>query len=142
MKSGESPKLDLFGAAKPADNVASLPLASVFDGYLASYASGVGHTARAKRLDAEKFLTFLKKYRRTVSIEALEVRHWDPSATQHFVDDSLQKGEAPATAARRLATLKHVGRVLAERIPGFINPAREVKAPKLQALRPKSVAHT
>jgi integrase/recombinase XerC len=33
-----------------------------------------------------------------------------------------------------------MGRVLAERIPGFINPAREVKPPRPQTLRPKSIA--
>jgi integrase len=32
-----------------------------------------------------------------------------------------------------------MGRVLAERIPGFVNPAREVKPPRPQALRPKSI---
>jgi integrase/recombinase XerC len=32
-----------------------------------------------------------------------------------------------------------MGRVLAERIPGFVNPARDVKPPRLQARRPKSI---
>jgi site-specific recombinase XerD len=33
-----------------------------------------------------------------------------------------------------------MGRVLAERLPGFINPAREVKPPRQQTQRPQSIA--
>jgi len=129
----------LFGDATPAKNVASLRLGDVVREYLRFYAEGTTHTARAKQLDADKFLAFLAKYRSSGEIDALLVKDWDFSATQRFIDECLRVGEAPATACRRLATLKHMGRVLAEKLPGFINPAREVKSPKMQAARPKSI---
>lgn len=129
----------LFAEARPSDSVASLRLGAVVREYLRFYAEGTTHTARAKQLDADKFLAFLARFKRAKEIDELRVRDWDFSATQRFVDESLRVGEAPATVARRLATLKHMGRILAERLPGFVNPARDVKAPKQNVLRPQSI---
>lgn len=131
---------NLSQEAQPSESVASLSLASVVREYLRLYADGTTHTARAKRLDVDKFLDFLRRYKRVEEVEELSVRDWSFSSTQRFIDDCLRQGEAPATVARRLATLKHMGRILAERLPGFINPAREVKPPRQQATRPKSVS--
>jgi integrase/recombinase XerC len=117
-----------------------MPLGGVVREYIRLYAEGVSHTARAKQLDTDKFMLFLKRYRRAQDIDQLRVADWDFSATQRFVDESLKSGEAPATVSRRLATLKHMGRVLAERLPGFINPAREVRPPKQQPTRPQSIS--
>lgn len=130
----------LLGEARPSDSVAAMPLGSVVREYIRLYAEGISHTARAKQLDTDKFLLFLKRYRRAQDVDLLKVADWDFSATQRFVDESLKSGEAPATVSRRLATLKHMGRVLAERLPGFINPAREVRPPKLQPTRPQSIS--
>lgn len=129
----------LRGVSAPDAAVAGLPLATVISEYLRFYAEGTGHTARAKRLDTDKFLSFLVRHRRVARVEDLTVRDWDFSACQRFVDESL-KNEAPATVARRLATLKHIGRTLAERIPGFVNPVREVKPPRVQNSRPQSLS--
>jgi site-specific recombinase XerD len=129
----------LFGEARPSESVANLPLGAIVTEYLKQYAAGTSHTARAKQLDTDRFLEFLKRYRGASEIDALTVAAWDFSATQRFVDELLKIGEAPATVSRRLATLKHMGRVLAERIPGFVNPAREVKPPRPQTLRPQSI---
>ncbi len=129
----------LFGDAEPSKQVASMRLGEVFREYLRFYAEGVSHTARAKQLDADKFLGFLARLRGFDEIDLLLVKHWDFSATQRFVDDCLRIGEAPATVCRRLATLKHMGRMLAEKIPGFVNPARDVKSPRMQTAKPKSV---
>ncbi len=115
---------------------------SVVDGYLRYYAAGDSHTARAKRLDLKHFVDFLREYRGYSKPEKLKVRDWDFSAVQRFVDDLLSSGEAPATVARRLATIKHMGRTISEKIPGFINPAREVKAPKIKALKPKAISQS
>jgi integrase/recombinase XerC len=123
----------------PADDIASKRLQDFLEFYLSHYASGDSHTARAKQLDVTKFLQFLTRYKRASQAEDLLVKDWSPSATQHFVDDCLATGEAPSTASRRLATLKHIGRIFADKIPGFINPAREIKSPKVQPLRPKSL---
>lgn len=125
--------------AGPADSVASLPLGAIVREYLTLYAAGVSHTARAKELDTDKFLLFLTRAKKVKETDQLVVSDWDFSLTQRFVDSCLSQGEAPATVARRLATLKHMGRVLAERLPGFINPAREVKPPRQQTQRPKSI---
>lgn len=129
----------LFGEAEPSKQVASMRLGEVFREYLRFYAEGVSHTARAKQLDADKFLDFLARWKGNGEVDNLQVKHWDFSATQRFVDECLRIGEAPATVCRRLATLKHMGRMLAEKIPGFVNPARDVKSPKMQSARPKSI---
>jgi integrase/recombinase XerC len=129
----------LRGVSAPDQAVAELSLATVISEYLRFYAEGTGHTARAKRLDTDKFMAFLCRHRHIDGVQKLTVGDWDFSACQRFVDESL-KHEAPATVARRLATLKHIGRTLAERIPGFINPVREVKPPRVQNSRPQSLS--
>jgi len=129
----------LLGEARPSDSVAGMALGAVVREYIRLYAAGVSHTARAKQLDTDKFLAFLRRYKRVADVDELKVSDWDFSATQRFIDESLRIGEAPSTVSRRLATLKHMGRVLAERLPGFINPAREVRPPKQLPTRPKSI---
>ncbi len=117
-------------------------LSDVVNRYLDSYAAGTSHTARAKRLDASHFLLFLSRLKDCGSTKNLKVKDWDFSSTQRFVDEKLREGEAPATVTRRLATIKHMGRTLAETVPGFINPARDVRSPKVQVLAPKSIPET
>jgi site-specific recombinase XerD len=112
----------------------------VVESYLRYYASASTHTARAKRLDLNSFLKFLSKHHGIKKAQKLTVQDWDFSAVQCFVEESLRGGVAPASVARRLATLKHMGRTLAEQVPGFTNPAREVKFPKLNVLKPKGLA--
>jgi integrase/recombinase XerC len=111
----------------------------VINSYERYYACGKTHTARAKRLDLQHFAKFLVEFRGYSKAEKLKVRDFDFSAVQRFVDDSLAKGESPATVARRLATIKHMGRTLSEKVAGFINPAREVKPPKIPVQRPQAV---
>lgn len=123
----------------PSAKIAKTPLLQVIDSYRRYYAAGNGHTARAKRLDLDRFIEFLTEFHACGLPEKLKVSHWDFSSVERFVDALLSRGEAPATVARRLATIKHMGRTLAEKVPGFINPAREVKAPVVQTLRPKAL---
>ncbi|NDC37457.1 MAG: hypothetical protein EBZ48_05340 [Proteobacteria bacterium] len=118
----------------------SLSLLSVIESYQRYYASGASHTARAKRLDLRHFTIFLSELHGFSTPEKLRVRHWDYSAVKQFVEHCLAKGESPATVSRRLATLKHMGRTLAERMPGFVNPAREVKAPRTDNPLPKALS--
>ena len=113
---------------------------SAVESYIRYYALGSSHTARAKRLDLDHFIKFLARYRGYSSPKKLKMSDWDHAGVQRFVDDRLDRGEAPATVARRLATLKHMGRTFAEKVPGFINPAREVKSPRIEAARPKAVS--
>lgn len=135
----------------PRDNMLSLDTATpgslgqaslrkTVESYAHYYASGSGHTARAKRLDLAHFLRFLTEYRSVSKTEKLRVRDWDFSSVQRFVDDCLAKGESPATVARRLATVKHMGRTLAEKVAGFVNPAREVKSPRINQPKPKALS--
>lgn len=117
----------------------SYSLQSALDSYVRYYASGSTHTARAKRLDLNHFLIFLKDFKGYSNKTKLLLSDWDFSSMQHFMDACLSKGEAPATVARRLATLKHMGRTLAEKIRGFVNPTKEIKPPKPRALRPQAL---
>ncbi len=114
-------------------------LTTTVDSYLAYYASSNSHTSRAKRLDLNHFLEFLANLRGLSKVSKLKLNDWDFSSVQRFVDDCLNKGESPATVARRLATLKHMGRTLSDKVPNFINPAKEVKNPKVIPGRPKAL---
>ena len=128
-----------FLDANQIDDIKNSSLELTVERYIQYYASSNSHTSRAKQLDLGHFLKFLAKLKGYSTPEKLKVSDWDTSSVQRFVDSSLAKGEAPATVARRLATLKHMGRTLAETIPGFINPAREVRTPKMNILRPQSL---
>ena len=115
-----------------------LPLIKIIDNYISYYASGDNHTAKAKRYDLRYFLEFLS-VALDKPLELLYVKDWTFQLTVDYVSSRLDLGESPATVARRLATLKHFGRTLAERATGFINPAREVKSPKLPLSKPKAL---
>lgn len=47
--------------------------------------------------------------------------------------------EAPSTVARRLATIKHMGKILSEQVQGFVNPARGIKPPRTGLAKPKGL---
>ena len=110
------------------------PLKNIVDNYIRYYASGDGHTARAKRYDLQYFLAYIAKGTR--AIDEVLVSEWTLQITKDFIDNRLARGESPATVSRRLATIKHFGRTLAERVPGYINPAREARGPSLQQTKP------
>lgn len=116
---------------------ASLP--KVFEHYIAHFAGGSSHTQKAKQNDLIHFVTFLRRFVGVSAQEKLKLKHWDYSSTYQFLEDCLSHGEAPSTVSRRLATLKHAGRSLSERIEGFVNPTKEVKAPKVPTLKPKAL---
>ena len=116
-------------------------LRHVMESYVRYYAAGDGHTARAKRYDLRHFLEFLAQHSGAgSSTDLVKVSDWTMQATKDFVDSRLSLGEAPATVNRRLATVKHFGRTLGERVHGFINPAREVKNPVLAQCRPHGLS--
>lgn len=117
--------------------VEDLALATVISSYVNYYASGDNHTARAKRYDLNYFLDFLVE--RVSPVDEVRVRDWTLQATKDYIAHRLSMGESGATVSRRLATLKHLGRTLAERVPGFINPAREARGPVLQQTKPQSL---
>ncbi|RIL08004.1 MAG: hypothetical protein DCC75_09540 [Proteobacteria bacterium] len=128
-----------LGGARSSSAIENTPLVKVFDNYTHYYAAGESHTARAKRLDIQCFIKFLCSYRGCSKPEKLKIRDWDFSSVQRFIDECLAEGQAPATVTRRLATLKHMGRTLADKVAGFVNPAREVKSPKVPAGKPKAL---
>lgn len=135
------PEMGFFSARTPQELLSS-SFEKVVDEYLNFFASSSSHTARAKLIDLRDFLTFLAKHRKLKLEGALKVAHWDHSSVNAFVEALLDRGFAPASVARRLATLKHLGRTLAENIIGFVNPAKEAKAPKATLDKPKSLARS
>jgi len=122
-----------FGQSQFASN----SLKDVIENYLRYYAHGESHTARAKRYDLEHFLKFIAGS--PANIQNVSVSEWTMQRTKDFIDQRLAQGESPATVSRRLATIKHFGRTIAERLPGYVNPAREVKSPSFQISKPKGL---
>jgi site-specific recombinase XerD len=118
-------------------NIQDESLLTIVSSYIHYYASGRGHTSRAKKYDLEYFMKFIAGSGRDPG--DVQLKEWTMQQTNNFVDALLDKGEAPSTVARRLATIKHLGRTLAERVPGFINPAREVKAPVYETSKPQGL---
>lgn len=113
-----------------------LPL---IDNYLEFYCSHNSHTARAKRLDLQKFIQFLCQQNSYSKPEKIKITDWSQSAIQKFVDSSLDRGESPATVSRRLATLKHLARVLADSNSALTNPTKSVKTPKVRPEKPETI---
>ena len=118
---------------------ATVSFTAAMDSYIRYYAAGMGHTARAKRLDLERFERFLAHFRGYADPQKLTLQDWDLSSVKAFVDHELAQGSAPASVARRLATLKHFGRTLTEKLTGFQNPAREARPPKTGTRRPPAL---
>jgi integrase/recombinase XerC len=131
--------VSVFFQEQHSSSISKNSFSELVEGYINFYASGSSHTARAKQLDLNHFANFLLSYRKKSDLKKLIVADWDYSSVQRFVEDSLKAGEAPSTVARRLATLKHMGRMLSEKFSGFINPARDVKPPKISPPKPKAL---
>lgn len=123
-----------------AAGVQNLSLVKFIDRYLEQYGGGTVHTARAKLIDTRHFVDFLARHRGLSSTRDLRVRDWDFSSSQRFVDHALSRGDAPASVARRVATLKHLGRTMADVIAGFVNPVRELRGPRLPTTKPKALS--
>lgn len=120
-------------------NIHGRLLIEVIESYIRYYASGDGHTARAKRYDLQYFLEFHASITGAKNTKSVLIADWTLQSTKDYIDDRLSRGEAAATVSRRLATIKHFGRTLAERVPGFVNPAREVKSPSIATSRPQGL---
>jgi len=132
------PELSTLAVGSAEERFGGNSLRKVIENYVRYYASGDGHTAKAKRKDLEYFLIFLAGS--TELLDGLRVADWTMQRTNDFVDSRISLGESPATVSRRLATIKHLGRTLAERLPGYINPAREVKSPNPVLTKPKGLS--
>lgn len=130
----------IFLSAKTPKQLLSANFEKVIAEYLAYFAGGSSHTSRAKHIDLKDFVCFLRKHHGIKDTEALKVSKWDHSSVQAYLEVLLDRGAAPATAARKLATLKHLGRTLADNLIGFANPAKEAKAPKTSLQRPKGLS--
>jgi integrase/recombinase XerC len=114
-------------------------LLPLIESYIRYFAAGNSHTSRAKRLDINHFLKFLLSYRGLSSKEKLTLQDCDFSAVQKFIEERLIMNEAPSTVARRLATIKHMGKILSEQVQGFVNPARGIKPPRTGLAKPKGL---
>lgn len=106
----------------------AIPLRVALESYLNWCASGAGHTARAKRSDLGLLIKFVG--------EGAFLYDLTRQVIEDFRDACLDKGEAPATVARRLATIKHFCGKCAVMFRDFINPSTEVRGPYKQVRRP------
>lgn len=110
--------------------VDQLSFLNACESYLRYYANGNSTTSRGKRRDLSCFISFLTNFSTYSKPEKLMLSDWTPGSVTAFMRDLSRQGEATATIARRLATLKHFGRMLEEQIPQFNNPAKSAKTPK------------
>jgi site-specific recombinase XerD len=133
--------MDLINTEQKQSEIYSsnMVLVEMLSCYIVNYASGVRHTERSKKKDLEHFLKFLKTIRRVKDVGELTWRDLSTSVIEKFIEDRLRVNESPATVRRRLATIKHFCRTLSETLPEFLNPARSVKPPGVDILRPKSL---
>ncbi|MDR2337885.1 MAG: tyrosine-type recombinase/integrase [Deltaproteobacteria bacterium] len=119
-------------------NLAQESLRRIIEDYIRYFAAGDNHTARAKRNDLSYFLLFLAG-NNPENIDNVAVYDWTFQTTNSFIEKRIELGESPTTVARRLATIKHFGRTLAERVSGYINPARGVRPPLSEQTKPNSL---
>ncbi|HMO02623.1 MAG TPA: tyrosine-type recombinase/integrase [Oligoflexia bacterium] len=110
----------------------------ILDFYMANYAAGETHTARAKQRDLELFIDFLSK-NQSEKAATLSLSCWTQANVRSFIEERLRLGEAPTSASRRLATLKHLGRIAAEHFSNVTNAARDVKNPTSPITKPKGL---
>jgi site-specific recombinase XerD len=123
-----------------AENLSSnMVLPELLACYMLNYASGVRHTERSKKKDLEYLLKFIKSFRRINDVNELTWRDLTPTVIEKFIEERLRLNEAPATVRRRLATVKHFCRTLSESLPEFLNPARSIKQPGIDTLRPNAL---
>lgn len=110
--------------------------------YLEYYSGTTEHTTRAKKLDLNHFTSFLTRYYGYAQPKKLLLSDWSTEATQAFLTERLDRGETSATVARRFATLKHMGRIVAEIRKGFIDPTQALKLQRSVATRPPVLSKT
>lgn len=109
--------------------VAGQSLRDACASYLEYFAAVDNHTARAKAGDLS---LLLEHFGSGATVDALT-----HSSVQRFINwMSDARRHSPATVARRYATLSHFCKILAERVPGFMNPCREVSLPSAEPERP------
>ena len=111
-------------------------LLNAVESYLNYHCHSGSHTERAKRLDLDSFIKFLTKYCAYSKPEKLKLKDWDENSVKRFVSSCKQKGEAPSTVARRLATLKHFGKTISKGSTSFSDPGQKIKTPRIEKPKP------
>lgn len=115
------------------------PLREVFDLYLEEHVSGTPHTLRAKRLDLGHLLTHLKRSSGQGAEYEPLLKEWTLDVTKQFLDERMQKKEAPATVARRVATLRHISRWIENRVISFASPTEDIAPPPVTRRPPPAL---
>lgn len=111
---------------------AAIPLRVAIEAYM-NNESGSVNTQRAKRLDLEAFVEFEGRKRSVPMVHDLTRK-----GIEEFRDHCLRhRHEAPTTVARRLATIRHFCRTLAETFKDFADPSRYVRLPRVVQQAPK-----
>jgi site-specific recombinase XerD len=108
------------------------------DEYLKKFASGKRHTANAKRVDIQYFLNFVQKVHSDSDMHLVSLEVLNRSLIEQFIDARLTSGEAPSTVARRLATVRHLCRIISEELePQFRLTFQSIRGPMVDNVKPK-----
>lgn len=111
----------------------AMPLEDAMRNYIDAF-SGNENTRKAKRHDCGNFLAFVTRsvFRAPLLVDVTT------GMIQKWCRD-LCASEAPATAARRIATIKHFCNEASQDCEDWKNPARGIKSPRIVASPPKSL---
>jgi site-specific recombinase XerD len=91
-------------------------------------------TLKAKKQDIERFLQYYFKTK-----GHSDLKDWYPADTRSFIESLKQKGYAPSSINRNLATLKSFGRWLRDENVISHNPTQQVRLMHLSPLVPKRI---
>lgn len=100
----------------------SIPLKLLCEKYLEAFEQDGSSTRRAKSYDFKEFLLYVGHG----DVDRPTLSDFTKSKVDAFRDYRADQGEAHSTVNRRLATLKHFSRVLADRIEHFHNDIQYV----------------
>lgn len=84
------------------------------------------HTHRAKVSDFNALLDYAAKDCKC-SYGELVLADISPALLHGYRENLIRLGRAPATVNRNMATLKHFGKKIKERVPGWFNPFAEIR---------------
>jgi integrase/recombinase XerC len=115
---------------KPAGGGRGGPAVAAFLGYLAAERGASAHTVRSYRADLLDCVAFLERRGLGALPDA------DARVVRGYLGDLHARGLARTSVARRLAALRSFFRFLIRRGRARVNPAREVRTPRLPGRLP------
>lgn len=107
--------------------VTGIPLVDIAQAYLKECSMAKIHTFKAKRNDLNKLFSFLSSI---ADIETLTIQDMNVGNLSAFCEHVAKTDKAPATASRRVASVRSFCNYISEFVPSFRNPASKLKGPK------------